>query len=74
MNLQQMRRAAQREAAYQLRGSSCDEINERADEIMDGWICEARREAAERGEPEDTPCVEHCDDWGTGEGRYHGRM
>lgn len=23
---------------------------------------------------EDTPMVANCDDWGTGEGRYHGRM
>lgn len=28
------------------------------------------------GEPEDTPCLEgfHCDDAGTGEGRFHGRI
>jgi hypothetical protein len=24
--------------------------------------------------PEDTPTIENCDDCGTGEGRYHGRM
>lgn len=24
--------------------------------------------------PEDTPSIPNCDDWGTGEGRYHGRM
>jgi len=23
---------------------------------------------------EDTPSVVNCDDWGTGEGRYHGRI
>lgn len=23
---------------------------------------------------EDTPTVANCDDWGTGEGRYHGRI
>lgn len=23
---------------------------------------------------EDTPAVANCDDWGTGEGRYHGRI
>lgn len=23
---------------------------------------------------EDTPSVQNCDDWGTGEGKYHGRM
>jgi hypothetical protein len=42
-------------------------------------------EAAERAEmlemysePEDTPCIEsgrdNCDDWGTGEGQFHGRI
>lgn len=24
--------------------------------------------------PDDTPTVANCDDWGTGEGRWHGRM
>lgn len=24
--------------------------------------------------PDDAPTVANCDDWGTGEGRYHGRM
>lgn len=24
--------------------------------------------------PDDTPSLANCDDWGTGEGRYHGRM
>lgn len=28
----------------------------------------------QREPPEDSPTVENCDDWGTGEGRYHGRM
>lgn len=27
-----------------------------------------------REEPEDTSCVQNCDDWGTGEGQFHGRM
>ena len=34
------------------------------------------REAAEEreafGYPEDTPSLQSCDMWGTGEGRYHG--
>lgn len=24
--------------------------------------------------PEDSPTIAHCDDWGTGEGRFHGRI
>jgi hypothetical protein len=28
----------------------------------------------ERDTPEDTPSLENCDDWGTGEGKYHGRI
>lgn len=24
--------------------------------------------------PDDTPRLANCDDWGTGEGRYHGRI
>lgn len=24
--------------------------------------------------PDDTPSLSNCDDWGTGEGRYHGRI
>lgn len=23
---------------------------------------------------EDSPCLQNCDDWGTGEGAYHGRI
>jgi predicted lipid-binding transport protein (Tim44 family) len=48
-----------------------------SDEMYDMEI-EEQCERAERGEPEDTPCLENgrdnCDDWGTGEGRYHGRI
>jgi hypothetical protein len=28
----------------------------------------------DRSEVEDSPSLENCDDWGTGEGRWHGRM
>lgn len=48
--------------------------------IVEDWIADELAEqyaeqAYERetfGEPEDTPCVQSCDFWGTGEGRYHG--
>ena len=44
------------------------------------WVAEAlahaEREAAEDreiyGHPEDTPCLQSCDMWGTGEGQFHG--
>lgn len=74
MNMQQMRRAAQREAAHRLRGSSPDEINDLADEILDEWMVDVMRDRADQPIPEDSPCIQSCDDWGTGEGRYHGRM
>ena len=39
-------------------------------------ICEWGIDAAEHreiyGTAEDSPSIEHCDRWGTGEGRYHG--
>lgn len=44
------------------------------DDLLDDWECEAAQERAERGIPEDSPTVANCDDWGTGEGRYHGRI
>ena len=43
-------------------------------EIIDDWNAEASYERETFGEPEDTPCIENCDDWGTGEGRFHGRI
>ena len=33
----------------------------------------ARQARSERCE-DDTPSLENCDDWGTGEGQYHGRI
>jgi hypothetical protein len=35
-------------------------------------MMEWEREAAEYDTPEDSPSLESCDRWGTGEGRYHG--
>jgi hypothetical protein len=40
-------------------------------DALDDW----QRDAAERRESiEDTPSIDNCDDAGTGEGRYHGRI
>lgn len=39
-------------------------------------VADNDRQAAEEreafGYPEDTPSLQSCDQWGTGEGRYHG--
>ena len=45
---------------------------EQADMAHD-WCAEAVYERETFGQ-EDTPCLENCDDAGTGEGCYHGRM
>jgi hypothetical protein len=47
---------------------------EEVQEIADEWVLDA----CDDEPPEDSPCLENgrdnCDDWGTGEGRYHGRV
>lgn len=46
--------------------------------LVEDWIQDelADEDREFYGVPEDTPCLEgfHCDDHGTGEGRFHGRM
>lgn len=55
-------------------GATLEEIEEE----IDARSQEAAEERAERSEPEDTPHLQsgrdNCDDWGTGEGAYHGRI
>ncbi|WP_394475074.1 hypothetical protein [Ralstonia mannitolilytica] len=51
-----------------------DALQEEVQDILCDWAAEDAHEREINGEPEDTPCVAHCDDWGTGEGRYHGRI
>ena len=50
-----------------------EERAEAAQDLFGEWMAEY---AHEREQMEDTPCLEnfHCDDAGTGEGRYHGRI
>ena len=54
------------------------DLFEAIDELMHQWQREAAEDREIFGEPEDTPCIEsgrdNCDDWGTGEGQYHGRI
>lgn len=46
-----------------------------ADYVHDAMLDAEYDAACEReafGYPEDTPSIQNCDFWGTGEGRYHG--
>ena len=67
-----------REAKRQFPDATPDELAEAAIEILEDWRAEAKRDREEFGDPEDTPCLEpgrdNCDDWGTGEGQFHGRI
>ena len=51
-----------------------DDLDEAVDELLHDWAAEAAHDRELYGEPEDTPCLANCDDWGTGEGRFHGRI
>ena len=59
-------------------GASDKDLDHDVDEILSDWARDRAEQAEVFGEPEDTPCLEdgrdNCDDWGTGEGRYHGRI
>lgn len=48
------------------------------DEAVQDLILDWEQEAARDGLPYDSPRIEdgvdNCNDWGTGEGRYHGRI
>ncbi len=50
------------------------EISEGMADVLREWAADAALDRELYGEPDDTPCLQSCDDWGTGEGRYHGRM
>ena len=78
------RRAAQRaRIEAEIRAHALDDDTEAdiqamvEDELADEDY-EAARDLAEHremfGYPEDTPCLQSCDDCGTGEGQFHGRM
>ena len=51
---------------------SGDEFDEEVQALLHEWYSE------EDTQQEDTPCIEagvhNCNDWGTGEGAYHGRI
>ncbi len=79
MRLHQIRKLAVREAQRRLSADADPlDIAELAVEIIDEWRAEAAHDREQFGEVEDTPCFENgrdnCNDWGTGEGQFHGRM
>jgi hypothetical protein len=45
-----------------------------ADRLAQMWGGNFHDENEDEDEPEDSPTLANCDDWGTGEGRYHGRI
>ena len=51
-----------------------DDLQSEFQAILRDWAAEDARDREINGEPDDNATVAHCDDWGTGEGRYHGRM
>lgn len=44
-----------------------DELDDQVSQIVDDWYADATEEFRE-----DSPCLQSCDMWGTGEGRFHG--
>lgn len=62
---------ALRQAARRNPDANAEQLAESAADILDGWERDAAEEHQHDG-IEDTPCIESCDFWGTGEGRYHG--
>ena len=75
MTWNQIIKRATREALIRVQGS--DDAGLLADavtEVLEEWAEEAARDREQFGEPYETEVVESCDDAGTGEGRYHGRI
>jgi hypothetical protein len=50
------------------------EIGEEMATVLGEWAADAALDRELYGEPDETSSIESCDTWGTGEGRYHGRM
>lgn len=51
-----------------------DEIADAMADVLADWAADAALDRELYGEPDETESVAHCDDYGTGEGRFHGRM
>ena len=66
-------RLALQDAQRRFPGVPAADLDDEVNEILRDWAADAAR-----GLPEDSPCLEagrdNCDDFGTGEGRFHGRF
>lgn len=78
MNRAKAYRLALADARRRYPGESDADLDEAVNEILRDWQAEAAHDREVFGEPEDTYCLEsgvdNCDDWGTGEGQFHGRI
>lgn len=65
-------------AAKQVRREHPDYTTEETIEAVRDLLYTWQLEAAHEPQRDDSPCIEpgrdNCDDWGTGEGQYHGRI
>lgn len=59
---------------FQAAGGTGYYVGRNGDEYEVRTIHGALTDGEEIDEPEDSPTVANCDDWGTGEGAYHGRI
>ncbi|MBS1833483.1 MAG: hypothetical protein JST65_12240 [Acidobacteria bacterium] len=77
MNARAMKAAMQQARADLMRDGdefTEDDVVSAATDIYNEWEADAAWERQEFGDHDDTPSLATCDDAGTGEGRYHGRM
>ena len=55
-----------------------EDFDEAVQELLQEWEADAADERELHGLPIDTPCIEsgrdNCNDHGTGEGQFHGRI
>lgn len=65
---------ALKEARRRFPGASVDDLDEEVDSILIEWAEDAANERELFGSPEDARCLDSCDDAGTGEGQFHGRI
>ena len=70
-----LRRMALAEARRMNPGYSSEDLQDEVEDILRDWAREAAHDAELRGDTEHLENgVHNCDDFGTGEGRYHGRI
>lgn len=55
-----------------------EDFDEAVQELLQEWESEAAADRELHGLPLDTACIEsgrdNCNDWGAGEGQFHGRI